>query len=108
MIYSTAAVPILWSIQIAEWARDAEVQGRGTQAKIETFLDGLCQFRIHVDRSTPFRAWGDLLSVARTHNVSIYVAAYLELALRLKLPLATTDATWVNAAHSAGAPILTP
>jgi predicted nucleic acid-binding protein len=38
----------------------------------------------------------------------VYHAAYLELALRLGLPLATTDATLTTAANVVGVPIYTP
>ncbi len=41
-------------------------------------------------------------------NLSVQDAAYLELALRLDLPLATTDLTLTGSAASAGVPIYTP
>ena len=68
----------------------------------------LTRFRIRVDPSTPAYAWADTLTLARAHSVPVDDAAYLELALRRKLPLATTDATLTAAATAAGVPILTP
>ena len=48
------------------------------------------------------RALGDTLNLARRYRLSAYDAAYLELALRLGLPLATLDADLVKAATTAG------
>jgi predicted nucleic acid-binding protein len=51
----------------------------------------LASLPISVDGATTARAWGDTLSLARTQGLSAYDAAYLELAMRQGLPLATLD-----------------
>jgi predicted nucleic acid-binding protein len=54
----------------------------------------------------PFAA--DVLALARQHALSAYDAAYLELALRLSLPLATLDRRLQAAATAAGVAIYSP
>lgn len=47
-----------------------------------------------------------MISLARTHNLTAYHATYLELALRLRIPLATFDQALAQAASSAGVPVI--
>ena len=108
LISTSAIVPTVWSLEVAEWLRDLEVRGLESPLRTETFLRGLYPLRICVDRLTYSRAWGSILTHARTHSLQIHDAAYLELALRLTLPLATTDLTLTRSAASAGVPIYTP
>ncbi len=48
------------------------------------------------------RVWGKVIARADRHNISLYDATYLELALRMRLPLATLDRALVTAARTAG------
>ena len=52
--------------------------------------------------------WTQTLAMARLHQLSAYDAAYLELALRQSLPLATLDASLKRAAEAAGVPLYEP
>jgi predicted nucleic acid-binding protein len=61
-----------------------------------------------VDDETNDRAWSEVLSVARAHRLSAYDAAYLELALRRRLPLATLDNQLKAAAATAGIAAFAP
>ncbi len=108
LISTRALVPTVWSLEVAEWIRDLEVRGRETPSRIESFLRGLYPLQICVDRLTYSRAWGPILTQARSLSETVSNAAYLELALRLKLPLATTDAVLTSSAVSAGVPIYIP
>lgn len=58
--------------------------------------------RIEVDPNTAHHALADTLDLARSHDLSAYDAAYLELALRAQLPLATLDKNLRAACHAAG------
>lgn len=49
---------------------------------------------------------GQVMSLARRHRLSVYDAAYLELALRLRLPLATLESALGEASRAEGAPAL--
>ena len=50
----------------------------------------------------------EILSLARTLGLSTYDASYLDLAMRLDLPLATLDAALANAAKKSGVQIYRP
>ena len=68
----------------------------------------LASLRIKVDEETPAQAWTDTLKLARSQNLSAYDAAYLELAQRLGLPLATLDSRLKDAADAVGIPPYVP
>ena len=57
---------------------------------------------IEIDSVTTSRAWGVSLELAQTRQLSVYDAMYLELAMRLQLPLATLDRALRNAAQAVG------
>jgi predicted nucleic acid-binding protein len=81
----------------------SERRGRLMESDTATFLHGLAHLRVTVDRS-PEEA--DVLSLARHRGLTIYDAAYLELARRERAPLATLDAALVAAARAEGVPLL--
>jgi predicted nucleic acid-binding protein len=64
--------------------------------------------RIYLDADGPHRAWPEVLDLARSHGITVRDAADLDLALRLNLPLATSDPQLTQAAGAAGVPIFTP
>jgi predicted nucleic acid-binding protein len=84
-------VPALWHLEVANALLVGERRKRTTAAKVSHFLTLLSALPITVDEETATRAWSDTLSLARTHGLSAYDAAYLELAVRQGLPLATLD-----------------
>ena len=57
---------------------------------------------------TDRRAWGPIAQLAIRHGLTFYDAAYLELAQRRGLPLATLDRELGTAAAREGIPLLTP
>lgn len=103
-----SAVPTLWSQHLTELVLNWERRGRLTPQGAERCFAWIYPFQVVLDPETPALAWTDILALARAHSVTVDDAAYLELALRLKLPLATTDATLTRAATAAGVPIFTP
>jgi predicted nucleic acid-binding protein len=101
-------VPSLWHLEIANIFVVAERRGRATQADTQTWLGFLTSLAVTVDGETVTRAWADTLSLARAHNLTSYDAAYLELALRLGIPLATLDSQLKSAAQAVGVPLYRP
>ena len=97
-----AVVPALWPLEVANILVSGERRGRGTEAEAGKWLRYLQMLPIRVDDETATRAWSDTLHVARSYGLSAYDACYLELALRLGLPLASLDETLKAAATSAG------
>ena len=58
--------------------------------------------QISIDEETNVQAWGSTLALARQYDLSAYDAAYLELAMRRGLPLATLDEDLEAAAAAVG------
>jgi predicted nucleic acid-binding protein len=65
----------------------------------------LAALPLQVDGQTASRAWSDTIALARTHGLSTYDAAYLELAVRESLPIATLDDVIQGAAIAIGVPL---
>ena len=91
MVQSRAIVPGLWPLEVANSVVIGERRGRSTRAQAATWLSVLCAFPILVDDEMSVRAWGDTLNIARAQNLSAFDAAYLEVAMRRGLPIATLD-----------------
>lgn len=97
-----AIVPDLWHLEVANTLLVGERRKRSTQANTVTWLGLLASLPIAVDEETKAHAFADTLSLAREHNLSVYDAAYLELAMRRGLPLATLDDKLKVAAQAVG------
>ena len=93
-----AHVPALWALEIGNILLGAEKRRRITQARVVEFLGILAELDIHVDPDMPGRAFRDVLPLARAQQLTTYDASYLELAMRLGLPLATKDTALARAA----------
>jgi predicted nucleic acid-binding protein len=74
-----------------------ERRGRLTETQTAAFLHFLSDLLVVVDHQPDERS---VLALARAHRLSVYDAAYLELAQREKMPLATLDAALVRAARA--------
>jgi predicted nucleic acid-binding protein len=97
-----AVVPAVWPYEVANALLVGERRKRSTGADTSAWLQFLRQLPVTVDEVPVTRAWERLLELARTHGLSAYDAAYLELALRLSVPLATLDRRLQAAATAAG------
>lgn len=99
---SRAWVPALWHLELANVLLGAKRRGRIDQAGIEQFLGALAVYDIAVDSDTMTNAWAKTLALAEGYDLTVYDAAYLELALRRGLPLATLDTALIAAMKKAG------
>ena len=102
-----AAVPALWPLEVANVLLMGERRKRSTQAKATKWLRFLAALPIAVDTQTPALAFDPILTLARSHKLTAYDAAYLELAMRLGVPLAARDAALEKAAQAVGVPLFT-
>ncbi|MGA8349295.1 MAG: type II toxin-antitoxin system VapC family toxin [Isosphaeraceae bacterium] len=100
-----AHVPSLWPLEVANALLVGERRRRITPAETAQFIAILGAFPITVDDQTVAHAWADTMHLARAHNLSSYDAAYLELAIRLGLPLAALDGKLKTAAGAMGVPL---
>lgn len=99
----TAVVPNLFTLEAANVLVKSLKRGLITEASAREFLALLAELNIETDATTHERALHDTLNIAIAHDLSAYDAAYLELALREGLPLATLDdALSAALAHAGG------
>jgi predicted nucleic acid-binding protein len=101
-----AYVPTLWHSEIANVLWACERRKRITEADSVRFLAVLEALNITTDHQTEQHAGQRTIGLARQHGLSVYDAAYLELAMRLGLPLASKDETLRKVAQAVGLSIL--
>ncbi len=101
-----AWVPGLWKLEIANVLEMGVRRGRHDAAFQEATLADLVLLPITLDSETDTQAWGATLRLAGRHRLTLYDAAYLELALRRGLPLATLDGELRSAANAEGVLVL--
>ena len=98
----TAIVPNLWALEAANVITKGLYKGTIMQADASQFLGFLDELDIEVDTLTHERALGATLHLANQYHLSSYDAAYLELALRKGLMLATVDQNLAEALGKSG------
>jgi len=103
-----AVVPSIWPLEAANATLMGERRKRLDEARSQRFFVLLAALPIVVDDETGSRAFGNIVHLARTHQLSAYDAAYLELAVRRGLPLACLDGKLKTAALAAGVVLFTP
>jgi predicted nucleic acid-binding protein len=103
-----AVVPAMWPFEVANALVDAERRGRINAAQQAEFLERLRLLPIVIEHRPAVWLGQQILPLARTHRFSAYDAAYLELAIREGLPLATLDGNLRKAAVAAGAALVEP
>lgn len=101
-------VPALWPLEVSNVLLGAERRRRVTEAHGSRFLELLGQLPIVVAEPPDVARIGALLSLGRAQGLSAYDAAYLDLALREAVPLATRDAALGAAARRTGVEVLEP
>lgn len=101
-----AIVPLLWFYEVGNGLIMALRRKRITSEQATGYLARVRRLPVSADQIDP-RAILNLTDLARTYELTNYDAAYLELAIRRKLPLATTDAALRRAAKKAGVELLT-
>jgi predicted nucleic acid-binding protein len=101
-----AIVPALWFLEIANAFLQGEIRGRTTRSVTTQTIRLLQVLPIEVDDGATTRAFQEVLEVARAERLTAYDAAYLELAVRRSVPLATKDRDLAKACRRCGVPLL--
>jgi predicted nucleic acid-binding protein len=102
-----AIIPFLWLYEVGNGLLMAQRRKRVSVDQIDGFLTRLKALPIDVAHETPAEIL-ELPNFARSCGLTNYDAAYLSLARKLDLPLATNDADLRKAAASTGVAILAP
>jgi predicted nucleic acid-binding protein len=101
--HDSAYAPLIWWFEIRNVLTLGERKRRATQEQTAAFVAFLSQLPIGID-SLPDD--DRVMTLARRHKLTFYDAAYLELAQREGIPLATLDKELVTAARAEGVPLV--
>jgi predicted nucleic acid-binding protein len=106
VVNAGALVPALWRLEVLNGLQVAVRRGRIDSAYRDASLADLQALVIAIDPSTNRQAWSATLRLCERFGLTAYDAAYLELALRRQLPLATLDAALARAARAENVPLI--
>ena len=95
-------VPALWPLEVANALTVLVRRKRLTEAERQVGLGWLRGLPLRIDHEMASLAFSRLSDLATAHQLSIYDAAYLELAQRRKLALACADGPLRKAARQSG------
>lgn len=98
----SAVVPAIWRLEVANALQNAIRRGRITAEYRDDSLRDLERMPISVDPDTGVHAWTSIVRISDKFGLTVYDAAYLELAIRTHLPFATLDADLRRAARETG------
>jgi predicted nucleic acid-binding protein len=98
-----AIVPSLWWYELRNVLVIGERRRRLAERRTAEFLSKIAQLAITIDQ---FPDEPRLMALARRHRLTVYDAAYLELAVRGALPLTTLDMALANAARTEAVPLI--
>lgn len=101
-----AVVPGLWRLEVVNGLQMAVRRERIDAAYRDATLADLRSLPIEVDPETDRMAWSGILQLADRFRLTSYDAAYLELAQRRALPLASLDKALQAAAREAGVTVI--
>ncbi|HUD73745.1 MAG TPA: type II toxin-antitoxin system VapC family toxin [Terracidiphilus sp.] len=99
----SAVVPGIWWFEIRNILVLNERRNRISPDDSNRFLLALEQLSIDIDLPL---SGTEVMELSRKYKLSVYDAAYLALAMRERLPLATLDKALQSAAQAAGVPLL--
>jgi len=103
---SSLWIPALWWYEVANVVVMARRRKRLSEAQGARILELLSQFPLQVDAPPGPASAFRLAQLAQEHSLSAYDAAYLELAERRGLALATFDRDLIRAARAAGVQVV--
>lgn len=106
LLDDTALVPSHFHLEIANGLLVALRRGRLTADQARSAVVALGALPIEVDPDTPGHTFSDIWPLAARHGLTTYDAAYLELAVRRRLPLATMDEPLARAARDEAIAVL--
>jgi predicted nucleic acid-binding protein len=101
-----AVVPSIWPLEVVNVLLVAERRKRLEQAESARFLTLLSQLPIVVAADRVERKMQEMLALGREQHLSSYDAAYLDLAMRQGVPIATLDKNLLAAANHVNVPAL--
>lgn len=101
-----AVAPAHWPLELTNSLLTAVRRGRITAAQAEEFAEDLAALPIRIEPASGPAQWPAVLRLAGQLRLTAYDAAYIELARRAVLPLATLDRDLQKAAQAIGVPLI--
>lgn len=101
-----ACAPALWPLEVLNALAMAERRSRIDAERRQRLAGFLRDLPVTIDEETASQVWAVTSQLAARFRLTVYDAAYLELAQRLNLPLATLDQELRAAAAALGVPLL--
>jgi predicted nucleic acid-binding protein len=103
---SVAFVPSIFPLEIGNILVGAQKKSRITFAEMTKYISLLERLNIQIDDETSAHAYHEILQLSYQHKLTTYDAAYLELALRFDVPLATKDPALASVSRKLGIEVL--
>jgi predicted nucleic acid-binding protein len=103
-----AVAPSLWPLEALNGLLMAERRRRLDTKRRQRLAGFLRDLPVTLDAETADQAWTATARLAERYRLTLYDAAYLELAQRRKLPLATLDQDLIRAGKALGIALLGP
>lgn len=100
-----SVAPQLWAYEIRNSVLMGIRRGRISKPDSEQFLLSLNELNVRLSEPASYDA---VFSLAQAHGLTVYDAAYLDLAMQERLPLASLDRQLVRAAEAVGVPLFQP
>jgi predicted nucleic acid-binding protein len=101
-----AIAPSLWPLEVGNALVTARRRDRLTDRDVERLLGSLRELPVEIEAPPPEPWLANLVALARKHGLTVYDSAYLELAQRRRVPLATLDARLAAACNATGVTVL--
>jgi predicted nucleic acid-binding protein len=101
-----AIAPAIWPLEVLNGLAMAERRGRLDSVRRHQLAGFIRDLPVNLDQETAQQAWTATMRLSERHRLTLYDAAYLELAQRLELPLATLDQELRGAATVLGISLL--
>jgi predicted nucleic acid-binding protein len=97
-------IPPLFRIEVGNSLLVGARRQRIAAGYIHEALELIRQLPLHIDTYSSDHVWDTTIEIAAAYGLSLYDATYLEMSIRLDLPLATLDTRLAHAATIAGVP----
>lgn len=97
--------PRLWAYEVRNSVLMGIRRGRISKPDSEQFLVSLNELNVRLSEPA---SYDNVFSLAQEHGLTVYDAAYLDLAIQERLPLASLDRQLVRAAEAVGVKLFHP
>lgn len=101
-----AVVPEFWALEVANVFQAAIRRRRTTESDRDAAFEQLRLLPIAIEKNDRESIWTDVVTLSSSHGLTAYDATYLELAVRLRLPLPTLDKELIDAARAESLEVL--